>query len=148
MNTEPENFEALQKLLKIKKHEQPPPGYFNELPRKVWMRIEQEESRGSFWNRWFQAFGLKPSVAYAFGLIICGTLIVSIGSALKTAPESTASHSLPQNESFTSVPLSPPAISKIGAFPEQEFTPTNPVTSGEPLYPGMKLRVEPVSFNP
>jgi len=44
MSSEPENFEALRRLLVIKRHEQPPPGYFNDFSRQVISRIRADEA--------------------------------------------------------------------------------------------------------
>ena len=39
MNAEPENFDQLCRLLKLKRHESPPPRYFNDFSSQVIARI-------------------------------------------------------------------------------------------------------------
>ena len=43
MRSPPDNFDSLRKVLRVKRHEQPPPRYFNEFASHVMARIE---------NRW------------------------------------------------------------------------------------------------
>ena len=45
MNSEKENFDQLRRLLKLKRYEQPPPGYFNNFSSKVIARIEAGPAR-------------------------------------------------------------------------------------------------------
>ena len=138
MNADPENFEQLQKLLALKRHEQPPPRYFNELPNKIWSRIETEQGQSSFWKRIFPGVVLRPAVAYAFGLIVCGTLIVGIGSALKQ-PETSQSPAALVTKEDSLPPLAPiaPALAKENTSDSQgHVSSTNPV-----------INVVPVSFS-
>jgi hypothetical protein len=94
MNSDQENFEALRKLLALKKYEQPPPRYFSELPSRIWVRIERERQTTSFWARLFPNFGLNPAMAYSFGLLACGTLVFGIGYSLRTETAQTANNPL------------------------------------------------------
>jgi len=87
MNRGAENFEQLRRLLALKRHEQPPPGYFNGFSRQVIVRIRSgdgaEEAAGLArllkevpWLRWlWAAFQTKPMLAGAFGALVCGGLI-------------------------------------------------------------------------
>ncbi len=80
MKTDPENFEALRKLIAIKRHEVPPPGYFNRLPGTIITRIECGEGKLSFWERISADFTIRPAFAYAFVLAACGALTASLYS--------------------------------------------------------------------
>lgn len=98
MSDTQEEFGKLQKLLKLKRHEQPPPGYFNHFSTKVINRIEAAggqsamESEGIGWLRRF--IGLLETNAVAaglFGLSVCGLLVSGIAySQLQPAVEYSA----------------------------------------------------------
>ena len=77
MNSDREEFEALRKLMALKRHEQPPPGYLNHLPARIIARIERGEGQSNFWEKISMQFSLRPSLAYAFGLTACGALGLS-----------------------------------------------------------------------
>jgi hypothetical protein len=83
MNSDPEEFEKLQKLLKLKRHEQPPPGYFNNFSTLVIHRLERESEQGVLADApWIRRFlGLletNPIAAGLFGMSVCGLLISGI----------------------------------------------------------------------
>jgi len=155
MNSDQENFDSLKKLLALKRHEQPPPGYFNELPRKIWSRIEAEEMKPSLWKRLFPGFALKPSVAYAFGLLVCGTLIIGIGSSLNKT-EQAAVPTVEKTVHQRSLQTLPAAVGfnqENDARMNQPMLgsglPTNPLFTPQPFYPGpTRLQVEPAAYNP
>lgn len=87
MTPEPENFYALRRLLKLKRYEQPPPGYFNDFARQVMARIntdaiedrERPLDRLSWEVPWLgrllEAFQAKPGLAVTFGAAVCALLI-------------------------------------------------------------------------
>jgi hypothetical protein len=87
MNPEQENFESLRRLLALKRHEVPPPGYFHDFAGQVIARIRagEQANRGGFWESlsweapWLQrlwgAFETKPIFAGALGMIVCGFLV-------------------------------------------------------------------------
>ena len=84
MNPEQHEFEQLRRLLAWKRHEQPPPGYFNGFSMQVIGRIragEQAEDRAGFpgqlaWlQRLWAALETKPVLAGGFGALVCGLLV-------------------------------------------------------------------------
>ena len=95
MIPEEENFEALRRLLAVKRHEQPPPGYFSSFHCQVIARIEAEEAvraEGTFakwlgryeWvNRVWNMLEGQPAMAGALGLLACGLLA---GGVLLSGP--------------------------------------------------------------
>jgi hypothetical protein len=100
MNPDQENYEALRRLLALKRHEQPPPGFFNDFSQQVIARIragEKPEEAG-FWEQFFEqapwlqrlwvVFETKPLFAGAFGVVISGLLISAAIYSAKFDPTS------------------------------------------------------------
>lgn len=77
MNSDPEEFETLRKLMALKRHEQPPPEYLNQLSSRIRTRIERGEGQLNLWDRLSANFSLRPCLAYTFGLTVCGALGLS-----------------------------------------------------------------------
>jgi hypothetical protein len=90
MSQESENFEPLRRLLALKRHEQPPPGYFNDFSRQVILRIKAGE-RGEQANlierllaeapwiqRLWQALEARPILAGACGVAVCGLMLTGV----------------------------------------------------------------------
>jgi len=90
MNPEQENFEQLRRLLALKRHEQPPPGYFDRFSVQVIARIRAGEQIAdeswferlfgevSWFQRFWAAFESKPVLAGSVGLAVCGMLAVGV----------------------------------------------------------------------
>jgi hypothetical protein len=84
MNGDPENFESLRRLLALKRHESPPPGYFNDFSRRVMARIEAGEqgADSASWRTWLQrvwtALEARPAFAGAFGAAVCAFLVMGL----------------------------------------------------------------------
>lgn len=90
MDQNTENFDSLRRLLALKRHEQPPPGYFNRFSRDVMARIKAGERGGeigseiSWWERFLSVFDVKPVFAGAFGTAVCAFLVSGIISSEQT----------------------------------------------------------------
>jgi hypothetical protein len=83
MNSNPEDFKDLRRLLALKRHEQPPPGYFNRLSLTVAARIEAAEAtqESPWWRTLFQELQPRPILVCAYGLLVCGGLLAGLGLA-------------------------------------------------------------------
>ena len=90
MSPETENFDQLRRLLALKRHEQPPPGYFNNFSSQVIARIEAGERaddpvgivrfiwEGVWLQRLWDAIEAKPALAGVFGAAVCGFLVAGV----------------------------------------------------------------------
>ena len=96
MNPAPEQFDRLRKLLALKRHEQPPPGYFKHFSDKIFARIEAEGlcARISWWQRLFPQWDAKPVLACAYGLVITGLLAIGVGVSQSLDTEEAAQPNL------------------------------------------------------
>lgn len=118
---ENENFDQLKKLLELKRHEVPPPGYFNKLPGEVVSRIRAERASQNMdamtklkveapWlMKLWQVLESKPIFAVSFGTAICALMLAGIFFAEK-----------------------PPAQSPLAGTPNG---PTTPVVAAAPVTP-------------
>lgn len=143
MNSSPDDFKDLRRLLALKKHEEPPPGYFSYLPDKIVIRIERGDlSEHSTWWEWLVAkYDAQPVLAGAYAFAISGLMLLGLK----------VSEDLPQR---SSVELLPGGVMAHSTDP-LTFTPStaiqpyfaNPAglinfTSTEPIYD------DPVSYPP
>src|SRR5436190_21032062 len=80
MKPEQENFDQLCRLLKLKRHEQPPPRYFNDFSSRVIARIsaggrEAALDDGSWLVRLWSLIEARPMLPGAIGVAICAVLV-------------------------------------------------------------------------
>jgi hypothetical protein len=156
MSTTPEEFDKLQKLLKLKRYEQPPPGYFNSFPTRVINRLERETEQGKRWGdaslflRLLAMLETNPIAAGLFGMSVCGLLISGIAYSQSRPPSTysdnsnltidvadvtAASMQMPESSRVASVDSLAPSASPIFG------------TNASSTFDGMKLpAAERVSF--
>ena len=157
MNESENNFESLRRLLALKRHEIPPPGYFNGFPGQVMSRIragetaESGEIPGLLWLlKFLQVFEAKPAFVSAFACAMCLLLLFGIvyterpDAAEKTTVLAAMTQSAGSLIDATSPDLSP--------SPPQTglMVSTNPVLSLEPvasLFGQQNPLAQPVSFS-
>jgi hypothetical protein len=146
MNSGQEDFEKLRKLLALKRHEQPPPGYFDRLPNQILSRIKAGETEESFWDRLLPKIVLRPAFAYGFGLAACVLLAIGGNYALRTDPAPAIGSPF-----LTAQPQDPPTIAAAAptflmASNTTAASSTNPVNP-QPLFQP-NIQVLPAGFNP
>jgi len=90
MNEPEQNFDALRKLLSLKQHEVPPPGYFNDFSAGVITRIRRGDVVGTdtlgsqifaeapWLLKLIQGFQAKPAYAGALASALCLLLVAGI----------------------------------------------------------------------
>jgi hypothetical protein len=158
-----DNFKALRRMLALKRHEVPPPGYFENFSTKVISRIKageaaalERQSAQTPWAmmmRFFQLFEAKPAFAGAFASVLC--LLLLGGIFFAEQPDSTPQYLL-QPMTQQNVAMSPQfaALTPVSMPPAAESTgiiaTTNPVMSLQPstsLFGQPNPLVQPVSFS-
>jgi hypothetical protein len=145
MNPQPENFERLQKLLALKRHEQPPPGYFEKLSDRIADQIALEKELGllPWWRRLAASFEFKPAFVCAVGVVLCGLFSAGVITALQVDPASSAAAeqvSL-QAQSTTDTGLPPTAPLEVQSSIE-------PVGTSSPSpFDHIDLKVQRASFS-
>ena len=86
MNSENDNFDQIQRMLKLKRYESPPPRYFNDFSSQIINRIRAGElghqaamDRSAWQATWFQrflsAFANRPGLSGAFAAAICAVFV-------------------------------------------------------------------------
>lgn len=80
MSDNSENFDELKRLLALKRHETPPPGFFQDLPGRVLNQIEEEQqaTAANWWRQLMESFRLRPAFASAFSMGLCAMLIAGV----------------------------------------------------------------------
>ncbi len=148
MNSDSENFEQLRRLLALKRHEQPPPGYFNGFSRQVLARIKageqggQEYSPGTWFQRLWAVLESKPVFAGAFGAAVCALLITGVLNSGEAGISPAMLGSAVAPESSTAL-ASPGSMVMNEDYSAQLASGTNSISD---LFNRFQLRAEPVSM--
>jgi hypothetical protein len=122
MNPDSENFDSLRQLLAIKRHEIPPPGYFDRFSRDVMARIKAGENGGaigselSWFHRLLSVFDVKPVFAGAFGTAVFAFLISGVISSEQTPAVGSVAPTGMSPAFATAVPVSMPSPSMDEPF--------------------------------
>ncbi|HEU5397122.1 MAG TPA: hypothetical protein VFV81_08135 [Verrucomicrobiae bacterium] len=94
-----DEFESLRQLLALKRHEVPPPGYFNRFSDNVLARIQAAEQEAAlpWFVRLLHLLELKPAFAGGFASAVCLLLLFGIvyAGSDNTTPQSLFSQSQP-----------------------------------------------------
>ena len=129
MSQDTENFDSLRRLLAIKRHEQPPPGYFHSFSGEVIVRIRAgdlgEDAHGYVWQMgWLQrvwaAFEARPALAGALGLAICSLVVFGVISA--------DNDKVGDLQAVTAVPASGIQTSGMRIADNDSFSPVGPAS--------------------
>jgi hypothetical protein len=142
MSADPENFDRLRKLLAVKRHEQPPPGYFDQFASEVMARLRAGEQYQSDVLRdlnedapWVQRllglFSARPAMAGAFGVMACGVLLAGIYYSQQSGESVAGGSASVVATVHVPLPVGALALSEPVAKPAMNSS-TNPVFGGPP----------------
>ena len=146
MNENENNFEVVRRLLKLKQHEIPPPGFFPKFSEQVISRIRAGEAGGAqtFTERleaaapwlvdFLQIFETKPGLIGAVATSLC--LLLTIGVVMGERNDNAAKNILPTAEFASAGAASasitaPPLV--VAADSSGIVASTNPATSLQPV---------------
>jgi len=127
MNENQPNFESLRRLLALKRHEAPPPGYFNNFSRQVMARIRVGEGEapaslserlfaGMPWLlKWLQSLETKPVFAGGFASALCLLLLFGV---LITQQSESVSQTFLQPSTQEVAPVAPFASETPAVLPQ------------------------------
>jgi hypothetical protein len=139
MNDNENDFEALRRLLALKRHETPPPGYFDRFPGAVMARLRDSQSvaqdgvaeRLPWLVRVIRTLEAKPAFATTFASALC--LLLLAGIVFAERPEGTvqplmqsAQDSSPLNMASAAsagLPAAPMALQKFISSTDPVFNP-------------------------
>jgi hypothetical protein len=158
MATNPENFDRLLKLLALKKHEQPPPGYFDHLSREVIIQLRQRtgvreswlDELGAeaswFWKVW-AVLEAKPIFAGLFGVAVSGLLLAGIiYSQRLELPSSAEAVSAPEKVALGNPHAGVEADQPAAVLLASSTNPVVDLGALEGLFDGTRLKAQPVSL--
>jgi hypothetical protein len=157
-----ENFESLRRLLALKRHETPPPGYFNNFSNQVVAQIRAGKSKASaswlelpWLSKFLETLQTKPAFAGGFAAALCLLLIAGIIYAGQTE---SAPQQLLSSEANAITPMA--SVTPQASLPQTANQPmlassdnsTNPVFGLPPvasLFDQIQPSVtQPVSYSP
>ena|SRR6266581_1238036 len=156
MSSSPENFDSLKSLLALKRHEQPPPGYFAEFPRRVRARLEREPSLPvlPWWQRLGLSFELTPALACSFGVLVCGMLLTGVVYSFQDEPPPPVFQ--PAAGNFSTLAITP-SMAPVSAGSTLQGNNSDAGSSSPSvgttafpnfLFNGLNLQAAPVSYSP
>jgi hypothetical protein len=162
MNENENNFESLRRLLALKRHETPPPGYFEDFSAEVTARIRAGDAmrRESVSDRmpielpWLfrllSAFEAKPAFTGAFAFALCLLLVFGIVYAERPDASQQSLLSTPQNGSplavNTPATLDPLPADQPALIPISSTNPVFNTQSASPWFASQGATVQPVNF--
>jgi hypothetical protein len=159
MNENENNFESLRRLLALKRHETPPPGYFENFSREVTARIRAGEAKPMtaelpWLFRLLSSFETKPAFVGSFASALC--LLLLIGIVYAERPD-VATQPLPQT-AFAQIRESADGFGDMARQASLNVLPTaqpgfvsgtNPVfnaNTAAALFGSSSATVQPVNF--
>jgi hypothetical protein len=134
MSENEQDFDTLRRLLALKRHEIPPPGYFENFSGNVIARIRAGETAAELplLLRFIQWFERRPALPVGFASSLCLVLLYGIVSIQQT-PGIASSWGQPVQGGITSIATTP-ATADTGPSWNSVSDATNPPASDSQLF--------------
>lgn len=155
MNSEEQSqdFGELQRLLKLKRYEQPPPRYFNDFSAKVISHIQEDTSVTRFeatnnlvsripWlRRIWRKLEAQPALSGMIATVACGLMVAGVFFMEETAPQNLvlnpAGEQSGTSRNLATVPALGNNFGAAAAFPMASSTNISPFANGLNLFEQM-----------
>jgi hypothetical protein len=170
MNDSENNFRDVKRLLKLKQHEVPPPGYFNNFSSQVVSRIRAGEARearsvsgnlkerASWLAKFLGLFEAQPRLVGGVATVACVLLVFGLVLTQQSDSDTTPGTFLSANsQSDQTFAAGAPVASSAGSLADPLASSgiavsTNPVTSLQPMaaafgQPGTVSLFQPAGFS-
>jgi hypothetical protein len=125
MSAEQQDFEKLSRMLKLKRHEQPHPRYFNDFSSQVIQRIQAGDAatvRQNWIERLWEHFAARPAYTGMIATAACALLVTGMIYAEQGSP-AVADAALMNSPAIAASGGSLQPVSLFGAV-------TNPLSAG------------------
>jgi hypothetical protein len=148
-----DDFDDLRKLLALKRHEQPPPGYFNKFSDQVIARITAAEQAVEVpsWKRWLNRLEASPLMTCAYGAAVGCLLIAGVHWAAQIEQQAVVAPA-EAPEFLVTLPTAAPLADEpsLAGFeaPLTDDFPTLTSTSGPPASMFRPASAQRVNFQP
>ena len=84
----PDDYAAVKQLLALKRHEEPPPGYFDRLPGEVRAHIAQAQTNPEpWWRGWLSSWNLSPQLATGYAVVACCLVLGAVWVGRNSSPK-------------------------------------------------------------
>ena len=155
MNSEEQSqdFEKLQRLLKLKRYEQPPPRYFNDFSARVIGHIRADTSvkrfhtaddfisRTPWLRRLWRKLENQPALSGALATVACGLMVAGVFFMEETPPQNVtfnpAGEQSGADRKFATVPALESNFGSAAALPSAYSTNVSPLPTGLNLFEQM-----------
>lgn len=119
----PDDYAAVQRLLALKRHEEPPPGYFDRLPGEIRSRIAHAHPE-PWWRGWLESWNLSPQLAAGCAVLACllvvgGTWLVKRPGPTAGAEVATVPKAADTNQTASGSNGAPPGLFNTPSLPVQ-----------------------------
>lgn len=142
-------FRLLKKLLALKRHENPPPGYFGNFSSKVTARLRAaEETRQpdtSYWRWLLRGFEWRTALVGVYAVSFIGLIAAGIYLGTKAGRENVASQPPPKP---APVLLTGGDGAQGGAFAQKPAAATSNSTAPNFLFDPPNGKTAPTGFQP